>query len=68
MPVMYDRYPGTSGSTQGDRNVTAPAAAATGIASSSGPEETRLPMLTTVLLPPSRFRRRELRSRPIAAI
>src|SRR5215472_14776106 len=41
IPVMYDRYPGTSGRQHGDRNVTAPAAAATGIASSSGPDVTR---------------------------
>ena len=39
---MYARYPGTSGRQHGDRNVTAPAAAATGMASSSGPDETRL--------------------------
>ncbi len=39
---MYARYPGTSGRQQGDRKVTAPAAAATGMASSSGPDETRL--------------------------
>ena len=45
IPVMYARYPGTSGRQQGDRNVTAPAAAATGMASSSGPDETRLPTL-----------------------
>ncbi len=42
IPVRNDRYPGTSGRQQGDRNVTAPAAAATGIASSSGPDATRL--------------------------
>ena len=42
IPVMYARYPGTSGRQHGDRNVTAPAAAATGMASSSGPEWTRL--------------------------
>jgi len=40
IPVTYDRYPGTSGRQRGDRNVTAPAAAATGIASSTGPEAT----------------------------
>src|SRR5580704_13681593 len=49
MPVMYARYPGTSGRQHGDRNVTAPAAAATGIASSSGPDDTRL----TTDMPPS---------------
>ena len=36
---MYARYPGTSGRQHGDRNVTAPAAAATGMASSSGPDD-----------------------------
>ena len=45
MPVMYARYPGTSGRQHGDRNVTAPAAAATGMASSSGPDPTRLAAL-----------------------
>ena len=42
---MYARYPGTSGRQHGDRKVTAPAAAATGMASSSGPERTRLAAL-----------------------
>jgi len=42
IPVMYARYPGTSGRQHGERNVTAPAAAATGMASSSGPDDTRL--------------------------
>src|SRR5581483_2320236 len=37
MPVTYDRYPGTSGSTHGDRKLTSPAAAATATATSSGP-------------------------------
>ena len=45
MPVMYARYPGTSGRQHGERNVTAPAAAATGMASSSGPDDTRLTTL-----------------------
>src|SRR5580692_3687204 len=49
MPVMYARYPGTSGRQHGERNVTAPAAAATGMASSSGPDDTRL----TTDMPPS---------------
>src|SRR6185437_606057 len=50
MPVMYARYPGTSGRQHGERNVTAPAAAATGIASSSGPDDTRL--MTLIGVPP----------------
>src|ERR1700722_8972397 len=49
MPVMYARYPGTSGRQHGERKVTAPAAAATGMASSSGPDDTRL----TTDMPPS---------------
>ena len=51
---MYARYPGTSGRQHGDRNVTAPAAAATGIASSSGPDDTRL---VTLIARPPRLRR-----------
>src|SRR5579863_1252120 len=43
MPVTNERYPGTSGRQQGDRKVTAPAAAATGSARSSGPEVTSWP-------------------------
>jgi hypothetical protein len=46
IPVTNDRKPGTSGRQHGDRNVTAPAAAAIGIASSNGPELTSCPMLT----------------------
>src|SRR6201999_3066460 len=49
------RYPGTNGSQHGERKVTAPAAAATGRASSSGPDETRLMMLI-VSWPPMTFR------------
>src|SRR6266487_2296262 len=43
MPVTYDTYPGTSGRQHGDKNDTAPAAAAPGTASRSGPEKTRCP-------------------------
>jgi hypothetical protein len=46
IPVTNDRKPGTSGRQHGDRNVTAPAAAAIGMASSNGPELTSCPMLT----------------------
>ena len=51
---MYARYPGTSGRQQGERKVTAPAAAATGMASSSGPDETRL---VTLMPAPARSAR-----------
>ncbi len=40
MPVTYDRYPGTSGSTHGDRNDTSPAASAMGRATMSEPAAT----------------------------
>jgi hypothetical protein len=37
MPVTKEMKPGTSGRQQGDKNVTAPAAAATGRARNSEP-------------------------------
>ncbi len=46
-PVTNDRYPGTNGSTHGDRNDSSPAAAATGTASSSGPSVTNDATLTS---------------------
>src|SRR5579863_9779535 len=54
IPVTNERYPGTSGRQQGDRNVTAPAAAATGSARSSGPEVTSWPTPLTRAPSPGR--------------
>ena len=46
-PVTYDRYPGTRGSTQGDRKETRPAATATGMAISNELSRTCSPPIAT---------------------
>src|SRR6516165_10537367 len=52
IPVTNDRYPGTSGRQQGERKVTAPAAAATGNARISGPDVTS--WITPLMAPSGR--------------
>ena len=54
-PPRKPRYPGTSGSTHGDRNETSPAASAIGIAASSCPFSTISPTPMCSVLALARF-------------
>ena len=63
-PVMYERYHGTKGRTQGERNDTRPAANASGIANSNEPEVT----VSTISLIGITFRFPKLRSEQLVTL